>query len=169
MNYSFNDWKLRMAIYKLYIKRMYNILSVFANKYFPFNYLFRFLHLLKVEKMYGKNLEAEKQNTKWLKDRPWLIDDIANNVKERTWNEYELKLKTKENEVIKGSDEAERICNQINLKLDHFTQFLLKNVEKKQAIIYSAQISKLADPNDIGGTYERLSDFIDSIIKKHST
>jgi hypothetical protein len=166
MNYkSFSDWKLRMVICKLHVKNMYYISSAFVKRYFPLNYFF---HAFRVEKMYKKNLEAEKQNAEWLKDRPWLIDSVADNVRERTWAEYMAGLRSEAYDAKEKAEEAERICNQTKLKLDQFMQFLIENVEEKQARAYAAQIPRLVDPDDISGTYERLCEFIDLTIKKHN-
>lgn len=162
-------WKIKMGTWQLRVKSVYYGVSSFLYRNPPFRYFFYILTLIKINREYKKNFEVQKEKIPWLKDRPWLTGDVASAVEEKTWGEYEEKIRIELEEAQRGAKEAEELRNQLDLKLEQFTEFLVKNVEYKQAMAYAKRIPEFIDPNDPKGMYENLCKYVDSVMEKHST
>jgi Na+/phosphate symporter len=86
---------------------------------------------------------------------------------EQSWKKYEEGLRDEAEKATAKAKEAREYADKIKLKLDQFMQFLLQHAERKKAKEHAEKILDFFDPNDLRVSYERISQYVDSIIEKY--
>jgi hypothetical protein len=69
-------------------------------------------------------------------------------------------------EEKKLADEAEQLNRLIRSKLDEFKQFLIGLENDNEVKKLADKVSELLVPDDMKRTYERLCQYVDSVIKR---
>ena len=151
-----------IIIWKLRFKHIYKSIVVFMREYPPFKYFFYTLSFFEMNERYKKNLMIQK------KGGIHLTKDVIDEIWDQSIREHDDDLDARVIESARAAAEAEESCRKTKLKLEQFSNFLVRNVEREKAIDYAGKIKDFVDPDDSRGSYERLCEFIYSVIKQHS-
>jgi hypothetical protein len=97
-----------------------------------------------------------------------LTKDVIDEIRDQSIREYDDDIDARVVKSAREAAEAEELCRKTKLKLEQFSNFLVRKVEREKAIAYMGKIKDFIDLDDPRGEYERICKFIDSVIEQHS-
>ncbi|HLN19187.1 MAG TPA: hypothetical protein VK255_03395 [Patescibacteria group bacterium] len=155
-----SKWRIKLELWKFRLKSLYTRIYIFSTRYPPLKYIFYTLHYFEVEDRYRKKVKDQRR----LGVQP--SSEERRNIREKSEKDYLEDLSRELRKSSEAAEKARRANQQLTLKLNQFERFLLEHLDEKQAIDYANKLSELVDPKDMEKTLERVSKFIDDVMKK---